>query len=69
MATLFKEFENDFNNHLQMWWLALAYIYPVTTKNIEKNYSCCGWNNVFDYCSKEAMGVIMYDALVTNSVD
>ena len=65
----FKKFEEDFRNHLRMWWLAVAYIYPGTTKMIEESNSCCGWNNVFDYCSKEAMGIIMYDTMISQNIN
>ena len=53
---------------VQKSWLAAAYIDPKWIGNLERSNSCCGWFNVFDYCTKEAMSHIMYSTLMTSSL-
>ena len=64
----YDELKQDVREHLQMWWLAIAVARPSITLNIEREHSCCGWFNVFDYCSTQYMSNIMYDTMVDESV-
>ena len=53
---------------LRMLWLGWAKIRPKVTKYLEEKHSCCGWYNVFDYCTNRHMSEIMYSTLIGNSL-
>ena len=65
----YEEFKEDVSGTLRMTWLAVSFLYPNKTQTFERDNSCCGWYNVFDYCSTKYMSSIMYDALVEGSIE
>lgn len=56
------------SNKVQRLWLAVAFLRPGFIGRLERQNKCCGWFNVFDYCSKDAMSKIMYDMTMANSI-
>jgi len=51
----FAEFRSDLSRYLRTAWLAVAFTHPSLTTNFERNNQCCGWYNVFDYCTTKYM--------------
>ena len=53
--------KNSKENFRRLWALGSM---ANMTEEIEKNFACCGWNNVFDHCSGAEMSAIMYQEAV-----
>jgi len=64
----YNEFRSDFTRYLRTAWLAVAFTHPNMTMDFERNNQCCGWYNVFDYCTTKHMSGIMYNTIQEGSV-